>query len=144
MKQLGIDTIWLAPVYPHSNDDGGYDIIDQCQIGIASGTMEDWERLRDQMHKRNMKLCMDIVVNHTSDEHPWFQKSRASKDNNPYRDYYIWKPSKNGQPPTNWESVFGGSAWEYDETTREYLRYCQIVLIDLDIICTCSVRNSLI
>ncbi|RAK19150.1 oligo-1,6-glucosidase [Anoxybacillus vitaminiphilus] len=119
LKDLGIDVIWLSPVYKSPNDDNGYDISDYRDIMDEFGTMADWEELLAEIHKRGMKLMMDLVVNHTSDEHPWFIESRKSKDN-PYRDYYIWRPGKEGKEPNNWESCFSGSAWEYDETTGEY------------------------
>jgi oligo-1,6-glucosidase len=119
LKELGVDVVWLSPVYKSPNDDNGYDISDYQDIMDEFGTMEDWEEMLEEMHKRGIKLVMDLVVNHTSDEHPWFIESRKSKDN-PYRDYYIWRPGKNGKEPNNWESCFGGSAWEYDETTGEY------------------------
>jgi oligo-1,6-glucosidase len=119
LKELGVDVVWLSPVYKSPNDDNGYDISDYREIMDEFGTMEDWEEMLEEMHKRGIKLVMDLVVNHTSDEHPWFIESRKSKDN-PYRDYYIWRPGKNGKEPNNWESNFGGSAWEYDETTGEY------------------------
>ncbi|WP_143416053.1 alpha-glucosidase [Geobacillus sp. E263] len=119
LKELGVDVVWLSPVYKSPNDDNGYDISDYREIMDEFGTMEDWEEMLEEMHKRGIKLVMDLVVNHTSDEHPWFIESRKSKDN-PYRDYYIWRPGKDGKEPNNWESCFGGSAWEYDETTGEY------------------------
>jgi oligo-1,6-glucosidase len=119
LKELGIDVVWLSPIYKSPNDDNGYDISDYRDIMDEFGTMEDWEEMLEEMHKRGIKLVMDLVVNHTSDEHPWFIESRKSKDN-PYRDYYIWRPGKDGKEPNNWESFFSGSAWEYDETTGEY------------------------
>jgi oligo-1,6-glucosidase len=119
LKDLGVDVIWLSPVYKSPNDDNGYDISDYRDIMDEFGTMADWEELLAEIHKRGMKLIMDLVVNHTSDEHPWFIESRKSKDN-PYRNYYIWRPGKDGKEPNNWESCFSGSAWEYDETTGEY------------------------
>ncbi|MCL6586632.1 MAG: alpha-glucosidase [Anoxybacillus sp.] len=119
LKELGIDVVWLSPVYKSPNDDNGYDISDYRAIMDEFGTMADWEEMIEEMHKRGIKLVMDLVVNHTSDEHPWFIESRQSKDN-PYRDYYIWRSGKNGREPNNWESHFSGSAWEYDETTGEY------------------------
>ncbi|OXB93923.1 glycoside hydrolase family 13 protein [Parageobacillus galactosidasius] len=119
LKELGVDVVWLSPVYKSPNDDNGYDISDYRDIMDEFGTMEDWEEMLEEMHKRGIKLVMDLVVNHTSDEHPWFIESRKSKDN-PYRDYYIWRPGKDGKEPNNWESIFSGSAWEYDETTEEY------------------------
>ncbi len=119
LKELGIDVIWLSPVYESPNDDNGYDISDYCKIMNEFGTMEDWDELLHEMHKRNMKLMMDLVVNHTSDEHNWFIESRKSKDNK-YRDYYIWRPGKEGNEPNNWGAAFSGSAWQYDEMTDEY------------------------
>lgn len=119
LKNLGVDVIWLSPVYESPNDDNGYDIADYQKIMAEFGTMKDWEELLSEIHSRGMKLIMDLVVNHTSDEHEWFQEARKSKDN-PYRDYYIWRPGHNGQEPNNWESNFSGSAWQYDEETDEY------------------------
>lgn len=119
LKDLGVDIIWLSPVYQSPNDDNGYDISDYRHINGEFGTMDDWERLLQGIHDRGMKLMMDLVVNHSSDEHTWFIESRKSKDN-PYRDYYIWQPGKNGLEPNNWTSFFSGSAWEYDKNTDEY------------------------
>lgn len=119
LKELGIDVVWLCPVYKSPNDDNGYDISDYQDIMDEFGTLADWDELLAEMHKRGIKLVMDLVVNHTSDEHAWFQESRESKDN-PYRDFYIWRPGKNGQEPNNWRSFFSGSAWQYDERTGEY------------------------
>lgn len=119
LKELGINVIWLSPVYESPNDDNGYDISDYCKIMNEFGTMEDWDELLHEMHERNMKLMMDLVVNHTSDEHNWFIESRKSKDNK-YRDYYIWRPGKEGKEPNNWGAAFSGSAWKYDEMTDEY------------------------
>ncbi|HDR7791751.1 TPA: oligo-1,6-glucosidase [Bacillus luti] len=119
LKELGIDVIWLSPVYESPNDDNGYDISDYCKIMNEFGTMEDWDELLHEMHERNMKLMMDLVVNHTSDEHNWFIESRKSKDNK-YRDYYIWRPGQEGKEPNNWGAAFSGSAWQYDEMTDEY------------------------
>lgn len=119
LKELGIDVIWLSPVYESPNDDNGYDISDYKKIMDEFGTMEDWEELLVQVHARGMKLVMDLVVNHTSDEHAWFVESKKAKDN-PYRDYYIWREGKEGREPTNWRSNFGGSAWKYDEKTGQY------------------------
>jgi oligo-1,6-glucosidase len=119
LKELGVDVVWLSPVYKSPNDDNGYDISDYRAIMDEFGTMEDWELMLSEMHKRGIKLIMDLVVNHSSDEHPWFIESRKSKDN-PYRDYYIWRPGKDGKEPNNWEACFSGSAWEYDEATGEY------------------------
>ena len=119
IESLGIDVIWLCPVYKSPNDDNGYDISDYRNIMDEFGTMADFDALLAGIHERGMKLIMDLVVNHSSDEHAWFEASKSSKDN-PYRDYYIWKPGKNGGPPNDWEAFFGGSAWQYDEKTEEY------------------------
>ncbi|TWD93400.1 oligo-1,6-glucosidase [Neobacillus bataviensis] len=119
LKELGVDVIWLSPVYQSPNDDNGYDISDYQKIMDEFGTIEDMDELLNQMHERGMKLMMDLVVNHSSDEHQWFIESRKSKDN-PYRDYYIWRPGKDGAEPNNWTSFFSGSAWQYDEATEEY------------------------
>ena len=119
LKDLGVDVIWLSPVYQSPNDDNGYDISDYRAIMQEFGTMEDFDRMLSEMHKRGIRLVMDLVVNHTSDEHKWFVESRKSKDN-PYRDYYIWKDPVNGKEPNNWGGVFGGSAWEYDSQTQMY------------------------
>lgn len=119
LSDLGIDVIWLSPVYKSPNDDNGYDISDYRAIMDEFGTMADFDEMLEEAHKRNIKIMMDLVVNHTSDEHAWFMESRSSKDSK-YRDYYIWRPGKDGQPPNNWGSFFGGSAWEYDAETGEY------------------------
>lgn len=120
LKELGVDIVWLSPVYKSPNDDNGYDISDYEAIMDEFGTMEDWEKLLHGLHDRGIKLIMDLVVNHSSDEHAWFQKARKSK-HNPYRDYYIWRPGKpDGSEPNNWLSFFGGSAWQYDEATDEF------------------------
>lgn len=119
LKELGIDVIWLSPVYQSPNDDNGYDISDYQQIMKEFGTMKDFDNMLEQAHKRGIKIMMDLVVNHTSDEHRWFIESKSSK-NNPYRDYYIWRDGKNGKEPNNWGSCFGGSAWQYDKTTDMY------------------------
>lgn len=119
LKLLGIDVIWLSPVYKSPNDDNGYDISDYCDIMDEFGTMEDMDRLISEANKRNIKIVMDLVVNHTSDEHPWFIESRKSKEN-PYRDYYIWRDPVNGKDPNGLQSVFSGSAWEFDEATGQY------------------------
>lgn len=119
LKELGIDVIWLSPVYQSPNDDNGYDISDYRAIMKEFGTMEDFDKMLAAAHERGIRLVMDLVVNHTSDEHPWFVESRKSKDN-PYRDYYIWKPAKDGKEPNNWGSCFSGSAWKYDPETDMY------------------------
>ena len=119
LKELGIDVIWLSPVYESPNDDNGYDISNYQGIMKEFGTMDDFDRMLDAAHTHGIRIVMDLVVNHTSDEHPWFIESRKSKDN-PYRNYYIWKDPKDGDVPNNWGSCFGGSAWKYDETTQMY------------------------
>lgn len=120
LKELGIDVIWLSPVYKSPNDDNGYDISDYQAIMDEFGTMEDFDRMLATAHEKGIKIMMDLVVNHTSDEHKWFIESRKSTDN-PYRDYYIWRPAKeDGSLPNNWGSCFSGPAWEYDKTTDMY------------------------
>ena len=123
LKKLGIDVIWLSPVYRSPNDDNGYDISDYRDIMTDFGTMEDFDEMLSEAHKRNIRIVMDLVVNHTSDEHKWFVESRKSKDN-PYRDYYIWRDPKDGKEPNNWESCFSGSAWQFDENTGMYYLHC--------------------
>lgn len=120
LKELGIDVIWLSPVYKSPNDDNGYDISNYQAIMDEFGTMEDFDRMLATAHEKGIKIMMDLVVNHTSDEHKWFIESRKSTDN-PYRDYYIWRPAKeDGSLPNNWGSCFSGPAWEYDKTTDMY------------------------
>ena len=119
LKELGIDVIWLSPVYESPNDDNGYDISNYQEIMKDFGTMEDYDRMLSAAHERGIKIVMDLVVNHTSDEHPWFVESRKSR-NNPYREYYIWREGKDGKEPNNWGSCFSGSAWEYDKQTDMY------------------------
>ncbi|RCX18539.1 oligo-1,6-glucosidase [Fontibacillus phaseoli] len=119
LKTLGVDVVWLCPVYESPNDDNGYDISNYRGIMHEFGTMADWEELLAGLHERGMKLIMDLVVNHSSDEHAWFVESRKSKDNE-YRDYYIWRPGKDGKEPNDWGSFFSGPAWKYDEQTGEY------------------------
>ena len=119
LKELGVDVIWLSPVYQSPGDDNGYDISDYRAILEEFGTMEEFDRMLQAAHERGIRLVMDLVVNHTSDEHPWFVESRKSKDN-PYRDYYIWRPARMGKEPNNWGSCFSGSAWEYNEATDMY------------------------
>lgn len=123
IKELGADIIWLSPVYQSPNDDNGYDISDYQEIMKEFGTMEDFDRMLAAMHERGLKLVMDLVVNHTSDEHRWFMESRSSRDN-AYRDYYIWKEGKDGEAPNNWGGCFGGPAWEYDGGTDMYYLHC--------------------
>ncbi len=115
LKELGVNAIWLSPCYKSPNDDNGYDISDYCDIMDEFGTMEDWKNMINEMHKRDIKLIMDFVANHTSSEHKWFQEARKSKDS-PYRDYYYWAD----KPLNDWKSCFGGSAWEYDEVAGQY------------------------
>lgn len=119
LKDLGIDVIWICPMYKSPNDDNGYDISDYEDIMEDFGTMTDFDALLAAVHDRGMKLIIDLVPNHTSDEHQWFIESRQSKDN-PKRDWYIWRDGKDEAEPNNWESIFGGSAWQYDEQTKQY------------------------
>jgi oligo-1,6-glucosidase len=119
IASLGVDVIWLCPVYQSPNNDNGYDISNYYDVMPEFGTMEDFDLLLSEIHGRGMKLIMDLVVNHTSDEHAWFQESRSSKDN-PKRDYYIWKEGKSDELPNNWTSIFGGSTWEYNQETDDY------------------------
>lgn len=117
---LGIRTIWISPIYPSPMADFGYDISDYSGIHPLFGSMEDFDLLLSEIHKRGMKLLLDLVPNHTSDQHPWFLESKSSRDN-PKRNWYIWKdPSPAGGPPNNWRAAFGGGAWEWDETTKQY------------------------
>ena len=115
IKALGVNAIWLSPCYKSPNDDNGYDISDYCDIMDEFGTLDDWKIMIDEMHKRGIRLIMDFVANHTSSEHRWFKEARKSKDN-PYRDYYYWAD----KPLNDWQSTFGGSAWEYDKATNQY------------------------
>lgn len=119
IQDLGIDVIWVCPMYKSPNDDNGYDISDYQDIMAEFGTMADFDQLLEEVHERGMKVIIDLVINHTSDEHPWFIESRSSK-NNPKRDWYIWSDGKDGKEPNNWESIFSGSAWQYDEQTKQY------------------------
>ena len=119
LKDLGIDVIWLSPVYQSPNDDNGYDISDYQNIMTEFGTMEDFDLLLDEAHQRGIKIVMDLVVNHSSDEHLWFVESRKDKDNS-YRDFYIWREGRDGKEPNNWGSCFGGSAWQFDAATDMY------------------------
>ncbi len=120
LEQLGVDILWLSPIFKSPNDDNGYDISDYRDIMLEFGTMADFDQLLDNVHARGMKLVLDLVANHSSDEHEWFTQSRQSK-HNPYRDYYYWRPpGPNGGPPNNWKSFFSGDAWTFDETTGEY------------------------
>ena len=120
LKELGIDVIWMSPIYQSPNDDNGYDISDYQAIMKEFGTMEDFDELLCEAHKRGLKIVMDLVVNHTSDEHYWFVESRKA-EKNPYSDYYIWRDGKpDGSEPNNWGACFGGSAWQYDEGRGQY------------------------
>jgi alpha-glucosidase len=118
--ELGIDALWISPIYPSPMADFGYDVSDYCDIHPMFGDLETFDRLLEAAHARSLKLILDFVPNHSSDQHPWFLESRSSRDN-PKRDWYVWKDAKNdGPPPNNWESEFGGSAWEWDEKTQQY------------------------
>ncbi|MFA9463604.1 MAG: alpha-glucosidase [Velocimicrobium sp.] len=119
LKGLGVNVLWISPMYESPMDDNGYDISNYRAIFKDYGTMEDFDELLSKAHEKDIKVLMDLVVNHTSDEHKWFIESKKSKDN-PYRDYYIWKNANNGCEPNNWGACFGGSAWEYDEATHMY------------------------
>ncbi len=120
LKKLGIDVIWLSPIYQSPNDDNGYDISDYQAIMTEFGTMEDFDQLLSQAHMRGLKIVMDLVVNHTSDEHRWFVESRKGGEG-PYRDYYIWRDGKeDGKAPNNWGSCFGGPAWQFDQERNQY------------------------
>ncbi|MCA0989780.1 alpha,alpha-phosphotrehalase [Pseudalkalibacillus hwajinpoensis] len=132
LKELGVDVVWLTPIYDSPQNDNGYDIRDYFSIYEEYGTMEDFDRLLTEAHARDIKIIMDIVVNHTSTEHQWFVESRKSKDN-PYRDYYIWKDGVDGAEPTNWQSKFGGNAWQFDkETGQYYLHLFDVTQADLN------------
>jgi len=132
LKELGVDVLWLTPIYESPQRDNGYDISDYYKIYEEYGTMEDFERLLHEAHKREMKIIMDIVVNHTSTEHEWFKQSMSSREN-PYRNFYIWKDGQDGKEPTNWQSKFGGSAWALDEKTGQYyLHLFDITQADLN------------
>ena len=119
LEALGIDFIWITPIYVSPNVDNGYDISDYQQISDIFGTMAEFDLLLTEAHARGIKVIMDLVINHTSNQHQWFIESRKSV-NNPYRDYYIWADGKIDGPPNNWTSIFGGSAWEYDVETNQY------------------------
>lgn len=119
LESLGIDVIWLNPVYRSPNDDNGYDISDYRAIMDEFGSMADFDRLLAECHRRGVRLIMDLVVNHSSDEHPWFKESRSSTEN-PYRDYYVWRPGRENGPPNNWRSFFGGPAWDFDRASGEF------------------------
>jgi alpha-glucosidase len=122
LKDLGIDVIWVSPMYKSPQDDNGYDISDYQDIHREFGSMADFDRLLTEIHSRGMKLIIDLVINHTSDEHAWFVESRQSKES-PKRDWYIWRDPKISREPNNWESIFGGSAWQFDEQTKQYFMH---------------------
>lgn len=119
LASLGIEGLWLSPHYPSPQFDCGYDIADYTQVNPEYGTLDEFKRFLDGAHARGMKVILDLVLNHTSDQHPWFNESRSSRDN-PKRDWYIWRDGKNGEPPNNWFSTFDGQAWTLDETTGQY------------------------
>jgi alpha-glucosidase len=120
LKTLGVDAIWLTPFYPSPNADFGYDVSDYTAVAREYGTMADWDRLTREARKRGIRVMVDLVLNHSSDQHPWFKESRSSR-NNPKRDWYVWHDlAPDGGPPSNWESIFGGSTWEYDKPTGQY------------------------
>ncbi len=119
IASLGVNILWLNPIFTSPDCDNGYDISDYRDIDARYGSLADWDLLMEEMHKRSLHLVADLVVNHSSDQHYWFQQARSSRDN-PYRDYYIWHPGKDGAPPNNWTSFFEGPSWEWDEQTQEY------------------------
>ncbi|MBN2501829.1 MAG: alpha-glucosidase [Anaerolineales bacterium] len=119
LQKLGVDALWLSPHFPSPQADCGYDISDYCEVAPEYGTLDDFKQFLDGAHQRNMRVILDLVLNHTSDEHPWFLESKSSRDN-PKRDWYIWEDGVDGGPPNNWYSGFGGSAWEYDAATGQY------------------------
>lgn len=119
LQELGVSVVWISPIYQSPNKDNGYDISDYQSIMQEFGTMEEFDELLEQAHQRGLKIVLDLVVNHTSDQHPWFRESRKSKEN-AYRDFYIWKDPVDGHAPTNWGGYFGGSVWQYDEQTKQY------------------------
>jgi alpha-glucosidase len=120
IANLGVDAIWLSPFYPTPDKDFGYDISDYCDVDPRFGSLADFDDLLQAAHARGLKVVLDLVLNHTSDQHPWFQQSRSSRDH-PKRDWYLWRDLKpNGKPPNNWPSVFGGSGWEHDPHTGQY------------------------
>ena len=117
---LGVDAIWLSPIYPSPMADFGYDVSDYTDVSPVFGTLADFDRLVAESHRRKLKVLMDLVPNHTSDQHPWFQESRSSRSS-PKREWYVWRdPGPDGGPPTNWLSEFGGSAWEFDQASGQY------------------------
>lgn len=119
LQWLGVDAIWLSPIFTSPMADFGYDVSNYCDIDPLFGTLDDLDRLLNEAHARNIRVMLDMVMNHTSDQHPWFVESRSSRDN-PRRDWYVWRDPKNGREPNNWESFFGGSAWQWDKLTGQY------------------------
>ncbi|NLA77579.1 MAG: glucohydrolase, partial [Clostridiales bacterium] len=119
IKSLNVDAIWFSPLYKSPNKDYGYDIADYKSISEDYGTLDEFKTLVAEAHKRGLKVIMDLVINHTSDQHEWFIESKKSKDN-PYHDYYIWRKGKGKRPPNNWKATFPGPAWEYNEHLKEY------------------------
>lgn len=120
LQKLGVDAIWITPFFPSPNKDFGYDVADYTNVAPEYGSMADWDELAHEARKRGIRVLVDFVLNHSSDQHPWFKESRSSRSN-PKRDWYVWKdPAPDGGPPTNWQSIFGGSTWEYDKATGQY------------------------
>lgn len=119
LQELGIDVIWICPFYKSPNADNGYDISDYQAVSEEFGSIEDIELLLKEVHQRGMRVILDLVLNYTSDEHPWFVESRSSRDN-PKRDWYVWRDGQDGREPNNWESIFSGSAWKFDELTNQF------------------------
>jgi alpha-glucosidase len=119
LRSIGVTALWLSPFYPSPNFDWGYDVADYTAVHPDYGTLADIDRLISESNKRNIRIILDLVLNHTSDQHDWFQQSRSGRDN-PYHDWYVWRDGKNGGPPNDWEALFGGSAWQYDETRKQY------------------------
>lgn len=128
LENLGIQAIWLCPVYASPNEDNGYDISDYEAIHPEYGTMADMDRLINEADKRNIRIVMDLIVNHTSDQHRWFQEAKKGKDN-PYRDYYVWRDPLEGGPPNDLTSGFSESAWEYDESSQQYYLHLSLIHI---------------
>jgi len=147
LRWLGVDAVWISPLYPSPMKDFGYDVSDYTAINPLFGTLEDFDRLLQEAHVRDLKVILDFVPNHSSDQHRWFLESKSSRDN-PKRDWYIWRdPAPDGGPPNNWLSCFGGSAWEYDEHSQQYYyhaflreqpdlnwRNCEVVQAMLDVL----------
>jgi alpha-glucosidase len=119
LQDLGVDAVWLSPHYPSPMVDCGYDISDYCQVAAEYGNLADFRELVEGLHRRGMRLVLDLVLNHTSDQHPWFQEARSCREN-PKHDWYVWHEGKDGKAPNNWYSTFGGSAWEWNPASGEY------------------------